>query len=42
MTDRDVDRLARRLYPRLRDHLRGELRLDRERLGRATDLGLRS
>jgi hypothetical protein len=42
MSDRDVDRLARRLYPRLRDHLRGELRLDRERLGRASDLGLRS
>ncbi len=42
LTDRDVDRLARRLYPRLRDHLRGELRLDRERLGRATDLGSRN
>ncbi len=42
MTDREVDRLARRLYPRLRDHLRGELRLDRERLGRATDLGSRN
>ena len=41
MTDRDVDRLARRLYPRLRDHLRGELRLDRERLGRASDVGMR-
>ncbi|MEA2703935.1 MAG: hypothetical protein QOD63_1880 [Actinomycetota bacterium] len=42
MTDREVDRLARRLYPRLRDHLRGELRLDRERLGRASDVGMRN
>ena len=41
MSERDVDGLARRLYPRLRDHLRSELRLDRERVGRASDLGAR-
>ncbi len=36
--DRDFDEVARRLYPRLRAMLAAELRLDRERTGRVTDL----
>ncbi|MGH9129657.1 MAG: hypothetical protein ACRDY2_12015 [Acidimicrobiales bacterium] len=36
--DRDLDDVARRLYPRLRAMLTAELRLDRERSGRVTDL----
>ena len=39
MADRgDVDELARRLYPRIRDNLRHELIIDRERAGRLSDL----
>jgi hypothetical protein len=39
VTDRgDVDELARRLYPRIRDNLRRELIIDRERAGRLSDL----
>jgi hypothetical protein len=34
----ELDELARRLYPSLRDRLKAELRLDRERAGRITDL----
>ncbi|HJP73307.1 MAG TPA: DUF4157 domain-containing protein [Pseudonocardiaceae bacterium] len=34
----DVDELARRLYPRIRDNLRHELIIDRERAGRLSDL----
>jgi hypothetical protein len=34
----ELDELARRLYPTLRDRLKAELRLDRERAGRITDL----
>jgi hypothetical protein len=36
-TDGDLDLLARRLYGRIRDRLRGELLLDRERSGSLAD-----
>lgn len=35
----DLDDLARRLYDRIRDQLKRELRLDRERHGMLTDIG---
>lgn len=38
MSDDQLDRLARRIYPRIRDQWRTELRRDRERAGRAGDL----
>ncbi len=40
-SDADLDELGRRLYPRIRDHLKAELTIDRERAGLLNDLGLR-
>jgi hypothetical protein len=39
--DAELDELGRRLYPRIRDHLKAELSMDRERAGLLNDLGLR-
>jgi hypothetical protein len=36
--DEDVDELSRRLYDRIRDRLKAELYLDRERAGQLSDL----
>lgn len=38
LTTEQLDELARRLYDKIRDRLRAELRTDRERRGRVTDL----
>lgn len=38
LTTEQLDELARRLYDKIRDRLRAELRIDRERRGRVTDL----
>lgn len=38
ITTEQLDELARRLYDRIRDRLKAELRIDRERRGRVTDL----
>ena len=37
-SDDQIDQLAKRLYPRIRDRIRIEARLDRERSGRALDV----
>ena len=38
VSDDQIDRLAGRLYPRLRDRWRNELRLEHERAGRVSDV----
>ncbi len=37
-SDDQIDQLAKRLYPRIRDRIRIDARLDRERAGRGLDL----
>jgi hypothetical protein len=38
MSSRDLDELARRLYGRISSQLRAELRRDRDRAGRVSNL----
>jgi hypothetical protein len=38
-SEADLDEMAKKLYDKIRDRMRAELRVDRERFGRVTDLG---